>query len=124
MSRLNFVPARLDACLLLQQLFRGVKFRRENKDTKFVDVSYKEFTENPLTVVKYIYEQLNLDLLPEIELQVAEDLSVKQAKHNKQTPPPNPYLNHPQIEEDVKQLYAEYLKLCSELGFDFNADVF
>ncbi len=95
--------------------FRSLKFRAENKDVKFVDVSYKGLVEDSPATVKDIYKQLNLDLSPELEQHIAVTADKMHAEwKDYQSTVWNEQEPKPQLQDfglmtgDVKRIFADY----------------
>ncbi len=95
--------------------FRVLKFRAENKDVKFVDVSYNEFIDDGLAAVKDVYKQLNLNLLSEIEQQMAEAL-VKFHARWKGKGSKAQLSDFGIMNNELRPILADYLQFCSQLG--------
>ncbi len=95
-----------------------MKFRAENEDVKFIDVSYNELIADSLTVVKDIYKQLNLNLLPEIEERMAKTIielheSLK-GKGSKAQVSDFGITN-----DEIQSIFHDYIQFCSKLGIKY-----
>ncbi len=95
-----------------------MKFRAENEDVQFVDISYEEFIADGLTAVKDIYKQLNLNLLPEIEQQMAKALVGYHASWKGKGS--KAQLSDFGITNDeLRPIFDDYVQFCSKLGILF-----